>query len=486
MHDPKTKADEKSADWPERPERRVTKIAETRIAGVDHAYTTTAGTLNLKDERGKDRASVFYIEYVLDTGGARGARPITFCFNGGPGSCSMWLQFGAFGPRRIDLPAPEVVPELPYRLVDNAEGLLDVTDLVFIDPVGTGFSRPIGDTKQSAFEDIDADADSLVEFIWRYLSRTNRWNAPRYLAGESYGTTRSAAMAKKLQKRGIALSGLVMLSAVFHFQTLVFEGGNDLPNVLFLPSYAATAWYHGRLGERWPDLETLLRAAHAFAMDEYAPALLRGASLGVERRRVLAARMAELTGLPAEALEKRQLRIADSWFFKTVLGDDRCVGRMDSRYAAHRFDPMAEGNEDADPSFEQPYGAYTAVVNDFARRELGWTSDDDYVPINFKVNEGWRWAHEKQMGFPNVSDELAHSMVSSPGMKVFIAAGYFDLATPWLGMQYALDHLRIPEALRGNVELAFYEAGHMMYFHEGSRMKLRADLVKFYGGEVTG
>lgn len=466
--------------WPARPEKAASAEFTTTIDGVERAYRATAATLNLKDEKGEDRASVFYVEYVVDGP----ERPLTFCFNGGPGSATVWLQFGAFGPQRVELPAPDHPPRPPYALRDNAEGLLDLTDLVFVDPVGTGFSRPIGEVEDKDFYSVDGDADSIVEFVWRYLTRNNRWNSPRFLAGESYGTMRAAVLADKLMDRGVAMNGLVLLSAVFNLGTVVYERGNDLPNVLFLPSYAATAWHHGKL-PNWPELGPLVEAARKFAFETYAPALHLGDALEPERALSVAQELSALTSLDADDLLKRRLRIEDAWFQKALLGDGRVVGRLDSRYLGHDPEPGNPVVADwRDPSFDLPHGPYAALVNDFVRRTLGFDVDLDYVVFSKAVNEAWTWQRKKEMGFPDVSADLGRAMVASPAMGVFIASGYYDLATPFVGMEYARAQLHLPPALRDNVSIAYYPAGHMMYFHDASRAALRADLNAFYAAHT--
>jgi carboxypeptidase C (cathepsin A) len=470
---------------PPRPERASQSVHDTTVGGRTLRYTAEAGTLNLKDAHDEDRASVFYVSYVEAGVEDPASRPVTFCFNGGPGSSSVWLQFGAFGPRRVDIPDVSASRPPPYKLVDNAFGLLDVTDLVFIDPVGTGFSRSVGETGPEAFHGVAEDVASVGEFIVRWLSRHDRWNSAKLLAGESYGTTRGAALAHWLQDRGVVLNGLVLVSVALNFQTFVFEPGNDLPEIVYLPTYAATARYHGRVRDDRP-IEEFLDEVRAFALREYAPALLAGSRLDPDTRRALAAKLAAYTGLDAAAIERRGLRIEYMWFAKQVLGaPGRTVGRLDSRYVGDDLDPSAL-TAVRDPSYDAIYGAYAATVNDYLRRQLKWTSDDAYEVLSLEVNQGWKWQHGQRMGYVNTTEELRHALVANPHLKVLMANGLYDLATPFFGAEYTADHLEVEPTLRQNVRLTYYDAGHMMYVHPESLRKLREDLVVFYGWALGG
>ena len=465
---------------PPRPERSVDVRGETRPGGRAVPYRATAGTLNLKGGDDGDRASIFYVSYVAEGTDDPQARPVTFCFNGGPGSSSVWLQFGAIGPQRVDLPDGVAAPPPPYRVVDNEEGLLDRTDLVFVDPVGTGFSRTQGDARGKDFHGIDEDIASVAEFVSRWLSRNGRWNSPRYLLGESYGTTRAAGLARNLQDRGVAFNGLLLVSLALDFQTFIFEVGNDLPHALYLPTYAATAWYHGRLSARPADRDAWLAEVRRFALEEYAPALLQGAALPDEARTRLAARLAGMTGLPADEIARRDLRIEYLWFARQVLGGDgRTVGRLDSRHAAPDSARHAERTE-RDPSYDAMLAAFCAVANDQLRRVLGWETDDVYEVLSEPVHESWRWSRGPRMGYPNVTDDLRRAMIANPHLRVLFLNGIFDLATPSFAAEYTAAHLGLEPGLADRIALRFYEAGHMMYLHPPSREKLRADLLAFY------
>ncbi len=467
---PETEEKTEKTEKVERPERS----ASVELQTVHGPCLVRASTLNLKNAKGEDTASVFSVSYCAPDADPA-TRPVTFCFNGGPGSSAVWLQFGALGPLRVDLPDAVAARPSGNALVDNPEGLFDQSDLVFIDPVGTGFSRPAGETEAKAFHTVDDDQRSVGEFIWRWLSREGRWASPKYLAGESYGTTRAGALALHLQEKGVALEGLVLISLALNFQTFVEEAGNDLPYILYLPSLAAVAAYHGKVEA--PDLEAVRR----FALDRYAPALLRGAGLAAEERDALAEELASLTSLPAAEIARRNLRIPYLWFCRQLLGDGRNVGRLDARYIGH--DPDRHGPIlTADPSYDAPLGAYTVAANDFLRRRVGFTEEAPYEVLSMAVNEGWSWMHGKRLGYVNTTEDLRKAMVSNPHLRVFVGSGIYDLATPFFASEYTVDHLGVPAELRAQVVLHDYEAGHMMYFHPPSRAALRRDLVAFYEG----
>ena len=384
---------------------------------------------------------------------------------------------GAFGPRRIELPDTAVPPPPPYRLVDNEFGLLDQTDLVFIDPVGTGFSQAIDDDSKDFFG-VDGDLDSVARFIERYLSQNMRWNSPRFLAGESYGTTRAAALALRLHNDGIVLNGLILVSVALNFQTFVFEPGNDLPYILYLPSYAATAHYHQKLQQSVLDLESFLTEVRTFAFDEYAPALLRGSALDPAEKKHIAAKLSQYTGLPEDLICDLKLRIPYMLFAKKVLGRyGFTVGRLDSRYVgADTQSQSAEATRD--PSYDAPHGAYASVINDYLRGELGVETTYPYTVLSSAVNESWKWEHDKKLGYINMADALRRALIVNPHMQVLMANGLYDLATPFFAAEYTANQIRLELNAQDNVRLSNYEAGHMMYFHPASLEKLKQDIVK--------
>lgn len=478
--EPKPEARPEPKKRPIPPERTEVTVHRTHLGGRALAYTATAGTVHLKMGQEEPQAALFYVAYTVDSDEAE--RPVTFTFNGGPGSSAVWLHLGTFGPRRVEMPDPHLPPPPPYSLVDNADGLLDATDLVFIDPIGTGFSRAVGEGEDKAFHGVKEDVDSVAEFIQAWLQRTGRWNAPRYLAGESYGTTRAAALAQALQEKGLMLNGLILVSPALSFQTFVFEPGNDLPYLTFLPSYAATAWYHDRLPKRPPALEPFLAEVRRFTEDSYAPALMRGSSITAPEADRMARALYRYTGIPVETWRTTDLRVADMHFSKLLLGRPGwTVGRLDSRFLGPDTAPLAHKSE-RDASYDGPAGPYTALINHYIRRTLGFDPPEPYRVFSMEVNEGWKWNTGKYAGHPDVTDALRKAMTTNPHLRVLVANGYYDLATPFYATEYSLAHLGLDASLRGNVQVFSYEGGHMMYLHAPSRAKLRADLVPFFRG----
>ena len=477
------------------------RLVETRhtvtIGGREIPYTVTAGTMVLREEvekKGehegesegeKPKAEVFFIAYTRTDVEDATRRPLTFSFNGGPGSSSVWLHLGVLGPRRIATDAIGNLTAPPWRLADNAHSLLDETDLVFIDPVSTGYSRPVAGEKARAGHTFKKDIESVGDFIRVYTTRARRWTSPKFLIGESYGTTRAAGLAGYLQERhGMYLNGLMLVSSVLDFQTLDFQPTNDLPAILYLPTYAATAWYHRRLPpELQTDLRGTLEEVSAFALGEYATALLSGDGLPAAERARIAAKVARYTGLTPDYVERSRLRVEIMRFTKELLrGQGRTVGRLDSRFTG--IDRDAAGEQPGhDPSMANIMGPYTAALYDYVRGELGFESDLPYEILNFKANEAWKF-HEHENRFVEVSETLRKTMTANPFLKVFVANGYYDLATPFLATEYTFHHLGLDESLRGNVSMGYYEAGHMMYIHEPSLVRMKEDLARFVRGAV--
>jgi carboxypeptidase C (cathepsin A) len=467
------------ADPPE-----ITSVTKHEIAlgGRRIAYTATTGTILLRGgPKHEARASMFYVAYTED--GARPeARPVTFCFNGGPGSSSVWLHLGAFGPKRAAFPDPKHAPPPPYALEDNDASLLDLTDLVFVDPVGTGFSRSVGDVKPEEFFGPTPDVESVSEFVRAWVTRNQRWNSAKVLAGESYGGTRVAAMAPYLQDRGMFLNGIVLVSPALDLQALEFGPDNDLPSVLYLPSYAITAHYHGALRDVPVDLDAWLREIREFAIREYAPALILGARVPAAERARIVEKLAHYTGLPAAWIARNDMRIDIMRFVKELLRDrDVVVGRLDSRFVGHD-DDRGTHVQARDPSFVAPHGPYAALMNDYVRRALGMDEERAYEIISMKVNESWKWEvpKGKSGGYLNVVGPLRGAMLENPHLRVFFANGLYDLATPFFAAEHAASHLGTEPHVRANVTEAYYEAGHMMYLHPASRTKLKVDLARFY------
>ena len=452
------------------------------------AYTATASRTILREEEGKKQASFFSVAYTRDSVTDPSTRPIVFCFNGGPGSSSVWLHLGAFGPRRVLLDDNGMPGALPGKLVDNEHTLIDVADIVFIDPVGTGYSRAIPDEELKQYTHFKHDIETVGEFIRIYLTRHERWSSPKFLAGESYGTTRSAGLAAHLYKRhGIAFNGLLLISSILNFQTAgfdsktwTFERGNDLPYMLFLPTYAAAAWYHGQLAKSHQKrpLREFLDEVEAFAANEYALALFQGDALDRGRFDEIAERLADYTGLSVEYVKRYDLRIEILRFCKELLREERrTIGRIDARYTG--IDRFVDGDTvEGDPSMDATMGPYTASLNDYLRRELGYESELPYEILSEKVYEAWDYDDFKN-AHVDVSEALRETLSRNPATRVLVASGYYDLATPHFATEYTFSHLGLDPSLRGNIELTYYEAGHMMYVHAPSRAKLAADIKAF-------
>ncbi len=472
------KAEERPAD------DLVTTSHTLTIGRRKLAYTATTGRIVLRKEVLSDgafdghlpKAEVFVTAYTAD-GADPAERPVTFAFNGGPGSSSVWLHLGLLGPRRVDSgDAGDLTPP-PYRLTDNPETLLAHSDLVFIDPVSTGYSRAVKGEKPADYHGFTHDIESVAEVIRLWTSRNGRWMSPKFLAGESYGSTRAAGLAAHLQERyGMYLNGVMLISSVLEFGTLEFVPGNDLPYVLYLPTYAAVAHYHGKHGDR--PLAEVLAEAEEFASREYPWALAQGNRLSAEERAGVAAKLAALTGLDANYVDRAGLRIEHVRFCTELLRDRRLVaGRLDGRFTGWETDAAGE-RFTADPSLAAIVGPYTAALNHYVRDELEYTNDLPYEVISLGVNENWSFK-EFENKHVTVADKLAEAMRANPHLKLHVAFGYYDSATPYFAAEHSLARLAIPDELRGNVEPAYYEAGHMMYVHEPSRVRQSADLADF-------
>lgn len=461
------------------------------VGGMKLAYTTRTGRIVLREELleegkaagHKPKATVFITAYTLDGADAR-TRPVTFAFNGGPGSSSVWLHLGLLGPRRVvsgDVGAP--VPP-PYDLVDNAESLLAHSDLVFIDPVATGYSRAVDGVKPADFHGYTRDIESVAEVIRLWTSRNGRWMSPKFLAGESYGTLRAAGLANHLQERhGMYLNGIALISSVLDLGTIRFDEGNDVPYVLYLPTFAAVAHYHGKHPER--TLAEVLREAEAYAAGDYPRVLARGHRLSPAERRAAVARIARLTGLRREYVDRVNLRVEHVRFFTELLRDrGLAVGRLDARFTG----PEPDGGRErysADPSYSHILGPYTAALNQYVRAELGYENDLPYEILAGPVNEAWSYK-EFEGRSVSVVGQLGAAMRANPHLRVHIACGYYDGATPHFAAEHVASHLPIPAELRANVEVAHYEAGHMMYVHEPSRIRQSGDLAAFLRRSTPG
>ena len=473
----KPKEEKKTPPPPE--EKIVTSKHSLKIGGQEIKYAATAGTILLKLEDGTPKASIFYVAYTKDDVSDAGQRPITFSFNGGPGSSSVWLHLGAFGPRRVQMGDAGALLPPPYKLVDNDASLLDITDLVFIDPVSTGYSRAVPGEPEKQFHGIDEDVKSVAEFIRLYATRNKRWASPKFLAGESYGTTRAAGLSGYLQQRfGMYLNGIVLVSSILNFETAEFDAGNDLPYILYLPSYTAIAWYHKKLpADLEGDLQKALDESRRFAAGEYNDALMAGDKLLPERRKEIAEKLARLTGLSANFVDECNLRVRLGRFTKELLRDQRrTVGRLDGRFIGIDAD-SAGATPDYDPSMAAIIGPYTGVLLDYVRNDLKFESDLAYEILTPRV-QPWSYAAYENR-YVNVAETLRSAMTQNPFLHVFVAKGYYDLATPFYAADYTFDHLGVDASLRDHLNGAYYEAGHMMYVHAPSLAKLKQDIAKF-------
>ncbi len=461
-------------------DREVATHHVLEIGGRTLGYVAKAGTLVLREEDGKKKASVFYVAYTKDDVTDPSTRPITFSFNGGPGSSSVWLHLGALGPRRVDMGPEGFGGPPPYRTLDNEHSWLDLTDLVFIDPVTTGYSRAAPGESDSPYHSVDGDVQSVGDFIRLYTTRNQRWPSPKFLAGESYGTTRAAALAEHLQSRhGMYLNGVVLISAILNFQTAEMDVGNDLPFALFLPTLAATAYYHKRLEPALArDLRATLGEVERFASGEYLVALQKGSAIGDAERADIAAKLARYTGLSRAFVDEANLRIDDGRFDKELLrGERRTVGRLDSRFVGRDRD-AAGAQAEYDPSYAAIQGPFTAALNHYLRGELNYESDLVYEILTGRVHP-WRFENSENR-YLNVGERLRSAMTHNPALRVFVACGYYDAATPYAAAHYTFEHLGMDRELTSRIEYGHYEAGHMMYIRAVDREALKRDVAAFY------
>jgi len=484
-----------------KPEQQASKGAVT-IGGNAINYDAFAGTLVVHakgwddvpqnaDPDPKNKApecSMFYVAYFKsDTKGA--PRPLTFLFNGGPGSSTVWLHMGAFGPKRVVTADDTHTAAAPYSVVNNEYSLLDVSDLVFVDAPGTGFGRLSGKDKEKAFYGVDQDAWAFSDFITQFLSKYGRWNSPKYMFGESYGTTRSAVLSNILEtERDIDFNGVILLSQILNFSldsdVPDFNPGVDLAYQLNLPTYAATAWYHHKLADPRPELAPFLTEVEHFAMNEYALALGAGSSLPIEQRHAIAAKLHDYTGLPVAYIEKADLRINGGEFSKNLQdASNLTTGRLDTRFSGPTMDPLSK-QADYDPPSAAISSAYVSAFNDYVRKELKYGENKEYKP-EIELFQWWSFAH-KAPGVPfalpgatNVMADLAVAMKYNPKLKVLLNGGYFDLATPFYEGVYEMQHLPIPPDLHKNIEFRFYESGHMVYAHEASLKAIHDNVAAF-------
>jgi carboxypeptidase C (cathepsin A) len=459
----------------------VTRHSGT-FGGQRVSYTATASETYLKAADGTPKASLFSIAYVKQPRDP--ARPVAFLFNGGPGSGSLWLHMGAFGPKRVAIPSDardDGAP--PFPLLDNPDSLLDATDIVFIDPVGTGFSRPLGKTEAKEYWGVTQDAKSVAEFIRIWLGENGRWSSPKFLGGESYGTTRSAAVVNQLEGafNDVSLNGIILISTILDFGAEAFVPGNEMPYVLYLPSMAATAFHHGKAPADAGTLESFVQEARDFAAGDYAAALFKGQKLQGDERASVRRRLARFTGLSERFLESADLRVSDQRFYKELLRDKGLViGRLDARYTGRDYDNAGE-TPDNDPSFYGIDAGYTAALNNWVREGLGFRTERQYSTIG-GVSD-WDWDLKDQGGeskyYKNVAPYLGRAMRENSGLRVFVGQGYFDFATPFFGAEYSLSRTGIPQ---DRIAYRYYGSGHMMYVRDEDRAKLSRDIREFIRG----
>ena len=479
----KDKAGEKQ---PEKGKYEVTSLApvvsrhKVIAGGHEISYTATAGQLPIMNDAGETEAQIFFIAYAINSPAPGKRRPLLFVFNGGPGASSVWLHLGAVGPKRVQMLADGRMPPPPYRLMDNEFTWLDEADLVFIDPVGTGYSRAVKPELSAKFASVQGDIESVGRFIRLYLTRYERWSSPLFLVGESYGTFRAAGLSDYLVEHGIALNGIILISSIMNLQTTSFDNGNDLPYVLFLPSYAATAWYHKKLVPQ-NDLDKTLEAVEVWAATDYLTALGKGDRLSPAERHTIVEKLAGFTGLDRNFIDNRNLRIDTRSFVNELLRKEgQVVGFMDSRFTAANLDPAAPSRFDPTVATIRP--PFTAMFNDYVRAELGFQSDLEYFTLGGGTGP-WDWGAKNS--YADTSDNLRNTFAKNPYMKLFVASGCFDLATPHFATEYTLAHLGLTPVLRESITRRRYRAGHMMYLDSASISRLKLDVAEFINRTLT-
>jgi carboxypeptidase C (cathepsin A) len=482
-----TKAGEKPAEPASRLPKEESSVTDhsIKIGGQTIPYKATAATILLKNDKDEPTALIYSTAYTRSDVKDLSQRPVSFLYNGGPGSSSVWLHMGSVGPRRVMTVNADVTPPAPYKLMDNPDCLLDKSDLVFIDPVGTGFSHAVGKAQDKDFWGVEPDVKSLAQFIATYISRNNRWNSPKFLIGESYGTFRNAALGNYLQSHdNMYLNGIVMVSSVLDLGTISFYPGQDLAYVLYLPSYAATAWFHKTVKDRPENLSAFLDEARKFARGEYADALIKGDALSAAQKTDIARKISRFTSLNEDYLVKANLRVRLGQFMQELQRNrGLTTGRLDARFAGPTYNLIGEA-ADYDPQETAISGAFIGAFNTYIREELKFGQDKKYKPFAEFDGNRWDWKHEgSDFGFfpgsPSTVLDLVQAMVSNPRLKVEFEDGIYDLATPFMEVEYAVDHMGLPENIRKNASHQYYEAGHMMYLHDEDLAKLKKNVAAF-------
>jgi carboxypeptidase C (cathepsin A) len=465
----------------------VNEVAKTSrhsvsVGGRTIPYTATAGTLTIRDDDGKPIASMFYVAYVADRAKGEAERPVTFLYNGGPGSASLFVHMGMFGPMRVQTDSPAATHNPPYSLVENHESLLDKSDLVFLDAIGAGYSRPLGDTKGSAFWGVDQDIDTFARGIQRYITINHRWNSPKFIFGESYGTTRSAGLAYALQSRGMQLNGVLILSSILNYG--VRDAGFDQIYLTYMPSYAATAVYHKKAPQP-ADLAVYLNQVREWTRGPYAAALAKGHNISDQELDAVARQMSVYTGLSVQFIKDSNLRVDLSRFRKELLRDQRrTIGRYDSRFTGIDLDAAGDASE-YDPSDTGMRPAFVAALHDYLERDLGYTSELNYWPSGPNINRAWDWKHkapgaERPAQVADTAQDLAVAMRQNPHLKLYSLNGLYDMATPFFGTEYDISHMWLDPSLRGNIRFSYYPSGHMVYLNTDALKQMKADVAKFY------
>lgn len=483
---PLSAGDEHEQDASQAEPRQSVTSHQIRIDGQVVRYTATVGWL-IQKEDGEPVARFGYTAYTRDGNFSPGERPLMFAFNGGPGSSSIWLHMGILGPQRVVVNDAGYTPPPPANRVDNAYSIIDVADLVMIDPVGTGFSKPLGDAKGKDFWGVDEDIESVAAFIKQYVTENGRWASPKFILGESYGGIRGAGLAHHLHSsHNMNLNGLILVSPFIDAAAGRDGNGLDLPHALFLPAFAATAWYHDALENKPAELEPFLAEVEDFALNEYLPALTAGYTIDPDRKRTIAEKLARYTGTSARYWELANLRVSHRQYLQELKRNDRLIaGRIDSRFIGPAVNPLSE-TMDYDPFFPAVGPAYTAAFFDYLHNELDFGRDLEYKTTAWPLE--WEWKHRapdgRQQVAVNLLPDLARALTMNPGLGLHIQQGYYDLATPFAATNYYLRHLDIPAEARERIRVDYYEAGHMMYLHQASMEKYRDDLAAFVRDRV--
>ena len=474
-----------------KPEKFVTKHS-IKIDSKLISYTATVGTLIIKNEKDESIASMGYTAYTKDGETDNTKRPVTFSYNGGPGSSSIWLHLGVLGPRRIVVNDPMDNGAAPYTMEDNNYSILDVSDVVMIDPVGTGLSRATGKAKNSDFWGVDPDIKSVSEFIKNYITENERWNSPKFLLGESYGTFRSAGVADYLQDNlGISVNGIVLVSSVLDIRTLAFNPGDDLPFIVNLPTYSATSWYHNKIPNKPADINAFLKEVRDFASGDYAAALIKGDALSADERDKILNKLVAYTGLDKTYWNNANLRVLQPQFSQELLrSEHEAVGRLDSRYKGVSQDPLSE-YAFSDPQSNSISPAFTAAFMNYYTVELKVPKDKTYNTGAYVFSDfNWDWKHPRSYGLfgdaatPNTGPDLVNAMSNNPHLKVLVLNGIYDLATPFYGTEYTFNHLGLEKKIKDNITMKYYEAGHMMYIHNPSAAAFKKDVSNFIAGAL--